>query len=73
VHKSQGSEFDEVLLVLPAKRTPVVTRELIYTGVTRARRAVTLHSSRETFLEGCRTRVQRSSALAEKLGWHDDA
>ena len=73
VHKSQGSEFDEVLLVLPAKRSPVVTRELIYTAVTRARRAVAIHSSRETFLEGCRTRVQRASALAEKLGWHDDA
>jgi exodeoxyribonuclease V alpha subunit len=71
VHKSQGSEFDEVLLVLPAKRSPVVTRELIYTGVTRARRGVTIHSSRETFLQGCRTRVQRASALAGKLGWND--
>jgi exodeoxyribonuclease V alpha subunit len=71
VHKSQGSEFDEVVLVLPAKRSPVVTRELIYTGVTRARQAVTIHSSRETFLEGCRTRVQRASALAGKLGWND--
>jgi exodeoxyribonuclease V alpha subunit len=71
VHKSQGSEFDEVLLVLPAKRSPVVTRELIYTGVTRARQAVTIHSSRDTFLEGCSTRVQRASALAAKLGWND--
>ena len=73
VHKSQGSEFNEVLLVLPAKRSPVVTRELIYTGVTRARRAVTVHSSREAFLEGCRSRVQRASALAAKLGWNEQA
>jgi exodeoxyribonuclease V alpha subunit len=69
VHKSQGSEFDEVLLVLPATRSPVLTRELIYTGVTRARQAVTVHASRDSFIEGCRTRVQRSSALAAKLGW----
>jgi exodeoxyribonuclease V alpha subunit len=69
VHKSQGSEFDEVLLVLPVERSPVVTRELIYTGITRARRTVTIHGSGETFLEGCRMRVQRASALAEKLGW----
>lgn len=73
VHKSQGSEFDEVLLVLPADRSPVVTRELIYTGVTRARRAVSIHGSRDTFLEGCRTRVQRASALAVKVGWNNDA
>lgn len=71
VHKSQGSEFDEVLLVLPATRSPVVTRELVYTGVTRARQTVTIHASRETFIEGCRTRVLRTSALAEKLGWSD--
>ena len=69
VHKSQGSEFDEVLLVLPLERSPVVTRELVYTGITRARRTVTVHGNRETFLEGCRSRVQRTSALAAKLGW----
>jgi len=69
VHKSQGSEFDEVLLVLPFDPNPVVTRELIYTGITRARRTVTVHGNRETFREGCRRRVQRRSALTEKLGW----
>ncbi|MEA3274471.1 MAG: exodeoxyribonuclease V subunit alpha [Pseudomonadota bacterium] len=69
VHKSQGSEFDEVLLVLPFDGSPVVTRELIYTGITRARQKVTIQGNRGTFLEGCRNRVQRSSALAEKLGW----
>jgi len=40
VHKSQGSEFDEVLLVLPDKDYPVLTRELMYTGVTRAKKKV---------------------------------
>ena len=38
VHKSQGSEFDEVLLVLPGQAGPILTRELVYTGVTRARK-----------------------------------
>ena len=69
VHKSQGSEFDEVLLVLPFDKNPVLTRELIYTGITRAKKKVTIQGNRAAFLEGCRSRVQRSSALAEKLGW----
>jgi exodeoxyribonuclease V alpha subunit len=69
VHKSQGSEFDEVLLVLPPADSPVLTRELVYTGITRARRQVTLQGERESFVRGCRRRVQRASALAEKLGW----
>jgi exodeoxyribonuclease V alpha subunit len=42
VHKSQGSEFDRVLLVLPDRDSPVLTRELLYTGITRARRSVEL-------------------------------
>ncbi|MDZ7319061.1 MAG: exodeoxyribonuclease V subunit alpha, partial [candidate division KSB1 bacterium] len=40
VHKSQGSEFDQVLLLLPDRESPVITRELIYTGITRARNRV---------------------------------
>jgi exodeoxyribonuclease V alpha subunit len=47
VHKSQGSEFDQVLVLLPADHNPVLTRELVYTAVTRARLRVTLVS-------GCR-------------------
>ena len=42
VHKSQGSEFDQVLLMLPTGTSRVVTHELIYTGVTRARTRVTI-------------------------------
>lgn len=42
VHKSQGSEFDRVVLVLPDRPGPLVTRELLYTGATRARRSLTL-------------------------------
>jgi exodeoxyribonuclease V alpha subunit len=42
VHKSQGSEFDHVALVLPERIAPVLTRELLYTGITRARKQLTL-------------------------------
>ena len=46
VHKSQGSEFSHVVLVLPENRSPVITRELIYTGITRAKENFTLLESR---------------------------
>ena len=71
VHKSQGSEFDELLLVLPSAESPVLTRELVYTGITRARNRVTIQGERQTFMQGCQRRVQRTSALAEKLGWNE--
>ncbi|MFO7582950.1 exodeoxyribonuclease V subunit alpha [Guyparkeria sp.] len=44
VHKSQGSEFTHVVLVLPDRPNPILTRELVYTGITRARRRFTLVS-----------------------------
>jgi len=47
VHKAQGAEFDRVLLLLPAKPTRVVTRELLYTAVTRGRRLVVLIAQRK--------------------------
>jgi hypothetical protein len=46
VHKSQGSEFEHTVLVLPAQSGRVLTRELVYTGITRARQAFTLVSGR---------------------------
>ena len=69
VHKSQGSEFDQVLLVLPPQSSPVLTRELIYTGITRARRHCTLAGDREVLTEAIRTRTRRASGLKERLGW----
>ncbi len=69
VHKSQGSEFDEVLLVLPPEPHPLASRELLYTAITRARSQVRVHAGAEALLYACATRVQRTSALAERLGW----
>lgn len=68
VHKSQGSEYDHVLLVLPNTESStarrLLTREIIYTGLTRAKQTATIHGTREAFLQACRSRVQRESGLA---------
>jgi exodeoxyribonuclease V alpha subunit len=63
VHKSQGSEFDQVLLVLPDQESPVLTRELVYTGITRARSRVKLWSSEAAFRRAVETPVRRASGL----------
>jgi exodeoxyribonuclease V alpha subunit len=67
VHKSQGSEFDKVLLILPEKDSPLLTRELIYTGLTRARSRVEVWFQ-ESVLRAAVTRyVQRGSGLHDRL------
>ena len=66
VHKSQGSEFAHVMLVLPDTPSPVLTRELIYTGITRAKKRLTLLlASQSVLLQATATRVLRSGGLSE--------
>lgn len=67
VHKAQGSELDEVALVLPEQVSPIVTRELIYTGITRAKRTVKIFGSRTVLEHAIGARVQRASGLGERL------
>jgi exodeoxyribonuclease V alpha subunit len=67
VHKSQGSEFDRVLLILPDADTPVVTRELIYTGLTRARSQVELWWNEAVFAQAVTRRAERNSGLRDIL------
>jgi exodeoxyribonuclease V alpha subunit len=67
VHKSQGSEFDRVVLVLPPRRSPVVTRELLYTAVSRAKASVTILGAEQTIREAVETPVQRASGLSDQL------
>lgn len=67
VHKSQGSEFDDVLLVLPEKSVRVASRELLYTGITRARRSLTLWANENVLAEAIARRAQRWSGLADEL------
>ena len=67
VHQAQGSEFDAVLLVLPESDNQVVTRELVYTAITRARKSVAICASAEVFVTGVARRVVRSAGLATRL------
>lgn len=67
VHKSQGSEFDAVLLVAPPPDSPLATRELLYTGLTRARRRLTVAALPEAIDAACARRVERDSGLGDRL------
>ncbi len=67
VHKSQGSEFDNVLLMVPEQDSPLITRELLYTGITRAKRLLSLFATEEMLLHASQRRSQRSSGLYEKI------
>ena len=67
IHKSQGSEFNEVILVLPEQESPVVTRELFYTGITRARENVTVCASEAALEAAIAHRTQRISGLYRAL------
>jgi exodeoxyribonuclease V alpha subunit len=67
VHKAQGSEFESVLLLLPEQTNRVVTRELLYTGVTRASKRVCLVAGREILVSACANRTHRHSGLIARL------
>lgn len=67
IHKAQGSGFDHVLVALPPEPSPVTTRELLYTAVTRARDRVTLMCTEAVLRHATATRVQRASGLPDAL------
>jgi exodeoxyribonuclease V alpha subunit len=67
VHKSQGSEFDRVLLILPDHLSDVLTRELLYTAVTRARNSIEIWGTEEVFRQTVERRTHRRSGLCERL------
>ena len=67
VHKSQGSEFAEVLLVLPEQPSPLLSRSLFYTGITRAKSKVEIWGLPPRLAEAVATRAERAAGLAERL------
>jgi exodeoxyribonuclease V alpha subunit len=67
VHKAQGSEFNDVLVLLPAQRSRVVTRELLYTAVTRARERVAIASSAEVLKAAITSSTVRHGGLLSRL------
>ncbi|MDD2600033.1 MAG: exodeoxyribonuclease V subunit alpha [Kiritimatiellae bacterium] len=67
IHKAQGSGFDRVLVILPDQDNPILTKELLYTGLTRTRKHCTIWGT-EQVLQNCVSRAtQRMSGLAERL------
>ena len=66
IHRSQGSEFDEVLVVLPRQESPMTTRELIYTAITRARKTVFIAGD----LESVRKAASNPSSRITMVGAH---
>jgi len=72
VHKSQGSEFDVTALLLPEPDSPLLSRELLYTAVTRARMTLVLAGSEESVREAVARPAGRASGLRELL-WAPEA
>lgn len=67
IHKSQGSEFAHTVLVLPDSPSPLLTRELVYTGITRAKARLDLYGDRALLAQAVRKKTERYSGLAERL------
>ena len=67
VHKSQGSQFDTVALLLPGPESPILTRELLYTAVTRAKKRVIVVGSEESVRTAIDRPIARSSGLRRRL------
>ena len=73
VHKAQGSEFDQLLVLLPERRSRVLTRELLYTAVTRARHRLHLAGGAAVLAAAIDTRTRRDSGLLARLREAADA
>ncbi|HYS64749.1 MAG TPA: AAA family ATPase, partial [Paraburkholderia sp.] len=67
VHKSQGSEFDHAVLMLPSVFSRVLSRELVYTAITRARERVEVIGARAVLAQAIATPTQRDSGLAARI------
>ncbi len=67
IHKSQGSEYDHVVVVLPERASRILTKELLYTAVTRAAERVTVVGSREVIAAAINRPIRRATGLAGRL------
>jgi exodeoxyribonuclease V alpha subunit len=68
IHKSQGSEFDTVLMVLPKQNGErILSKELVYTGLTRAKKQAYILSSKETFIDAVNQPVSRISGIGNRI------
>lgn len=67
IHKSQGSEYGHTIVVLPTVASRIVTRELVYTGITRAKPDLTIVATEEVLHEAARTPIRRATGLANRM------
>lgn len=67
IHKSQGSEFDEVLIVLPETINPVLTKELLYTAITRAKKTIKLVAGEAVFAATVGQKIERVTGLVDRF------
>lgn len=68
VHKSQGSEFESVMIVMPkSEDLPLLTRELLYTGITRAKKELLVQGSEKVILKTASARVKRASGIIDRI------
>lgn len=67
IHKSQGSEFEEVLIALPDTLNPVLTKELLYTAITRAKKTVKLLADETVFAATVNQKIERITGLVDKF------
>jgi len=67
IHKSQGSEYDHAIVVIPDTESRIVTRELLYTGITRPKKKLTLVGSLESILHAVKTDIRRATGLEDLL------
>lgn len=67
IHKSQGSEYDHAIVVIPDGESRIVTRELLYTGITRPKKKLTLIGSLDSILHAVETEIRRASGLEDHL------
>ena len=66
-HKSQGSEYNHVIMILPLKFSQLLGRELLYTGITRAKDKSEIWAADDIFIETCNNKINRTSGLMDKL------
>ncbi len=67
IHKSQGSEFEFTLMILPKEYSPILTRELIYTGITRAKKRLAMYVQPDVVKRGIKVMTERASGLVERM------
>lgn len=67
VHKSQGSEFDNVNIILPVDYSPLLNRSLLYTAITRAKKTVSIYATDSILTKAVKTQTERQSGLVDRL------